>query len=65
MCIKFQVGCIKKEILSVAIYERDRFSRKIGTWGSAPKVKAVMSSFVEILQNMSESMVVMFMRTGV
>jgi hypothetical protein len=64
-CIKFWAGCIKKEILLVAIYERDRSFRKVGTWGSAPKVKAIVFSFVEISESMSESMVVMFMRAGV
>ncbi len=64
-CIKFQAGQIKKEILLVAIYERDRSFRKVGTWGSAPKVKAVVSSFVEISEGISESMVVMFIRAGV
>jgi hypothetical protein len=65
MCIEFWASRIKKEILLIAIYERDRSFRKVRTWGSAPKVKAVVSSFVEILESMSESMVVMFMRAGV
>jgi len=65
MCNKFQASRIKQEILLVAIYERDRSFRKVGTWGSAPKVKAIVFSFVEISESMSESMVVMFMRAGV
>jgi hypothetical protein len=65
VCIKFWASCIKKEILTIAINERDRIFRKVGTQGSASKVKTIVASFVEISECMLESMVVMFMRAGV
>jgi hypothetical protein len=64
MCIEFQMVSIKKEILTIAINKWDRKFRKVGTQGSVPKVKAAMSSFVEKLESMTKSVVVVFMRAG-
>ncbi len=65
ICVEFRASHIKKEILMIAINKRDMTFREVDTWGSAPKVKIVVSSFVEILESMTKSMVVVFMRAGV